>query len=377
MATKRDFYEVLGLSKNASKDDIKAAYRKLAKQYHPDVNKTAGAEEKFKEVQEAYDILYDDQKRSTYDQFGMAAFEQGNGENPNPFRGFGGQGNFQDVDLGDLFGSFFGGNTRRRQTPTGPQRGADAFMRVKILFMDAILGKKVKIPVTYDEPCSQCGGTGARSSSDIETCPTCHGQGRVRTRQQTILGTYETESVCPTCHGTGKVVREKCNTCNGAGYNRVKTNIEVSIPAGINAGQQIRVSGKGERGANGGPNGDLFLEIVIEKHSYFTRDGNDIHIEIPISIVDATLGTTIDVPTVYGDVTVRIPAGTQPGQILKVRGKGVRDLRGNDSGDQFIHLRVETPTKLSKEQRDLLTRFKETETKDDSVWEKFKNGFRS
>lgn len=378
MATKRDFYEVLGLSKNASKDEIKAAYRKLAKQYHPDVNKEPGAEAKFKEVSEAYEVLYDDQKRATYDQFGMAAFEQGaGGQAQNPFQGFGGQSSFQDVDLGDLFGSFFGGGTRRSRTPTGPQRGPDSFMRVKISFMDSIMGKKVKIPVTYDEPCQHCGGTGARSSSDIETCPTCHGSGRVRTRQQTILGTYESESVCPRCHGSGKVINHECDSCGGAGYTRVKASIEVSIPAGINEGQQIRVSGKGERGANGGPNGDLFLEMAIDKHQYFTRDGNDIHIEIPISIIDAALGTTIDVPTVYGDVTVRIPAGTQPGQILKIRGKGVHDLRGNDSGDQFVHLNVQVPTKLSKDQRDLLERYKNNEPKGDSVWEKFKNSFRN
>jgi len=375
MATKRDYYEVLGVAKGASKDEIKAAYRQLAKKYHPDVNKEPGAEEKFKEVQEAYEVLYDDQKRATYDQFGHAAFDQNAGQNP--FQGFGGQG-FQDVDLGDLFGSFFGGgSSRRRASASGPQRGADSFMRVKISFMDAINGKRVKLPVTYDEPCVKCGGTGARSASDIETCPTCHGSGTVRTRQQTILGTFESQSVCPTCHGSGKTIRATCDNCHGAGYNRVKSDIEINVPSGIAAGQQIRVSGKGERGNNGGPNGDLFIEIIVDKHPYFTRDGNDIHITIPLSFVDCALGTTLDVPTVYGDVTLKIPAGTQPDQTLKVKGKGVHDIRGGDRyGDQYIHLDVKTPSNLSREQRDLLQRFKDSEPRSESTWEKFKNSFR-
>ncbi|MFZ9781968.1 MAG: molecular chaperone DnaJ [Bacilli bacterium] len=377
MATKKDFYSVLGVGKSASKDEIKTAYRKLAKQYHPDVNKAADAEQKFKEVQEAYDILYDDQKRAAYDQFGHAAFDQNAGGNPFQGGGFGnGFSGFQDVDLGDIFGSFFGGGQRRSRQPSGPQRGADTQMRLRIDFMDAINGKKLSIPIQYDESCVTCAGSGARSSSDLETCRQCGGTGRQRVRQRTILGMMETETVCDNCQGKGKKIKHVCNTCQGKGYNRVKTDIEVNIPAGINAGQQIRIPGKGERGDLGGPNGDLYLEIAINKHPHFTREGNDIHIEIPISFVDATLGITLDIPTVYGDVSLIIPAGTQPEKVLKIKGKGVKDLRGQAPGDQYIHLKIETPTKLSKKQRELLESFR-AEDEDDTTFKKFKKFFRN
>ncbi|MFZ9703891.1 MAG: molecular chaperone DnaJ [Bacilli bacterium] len=377
MATKKDFYSVLGVGKSASKDEIKTAYRKLAKQYHPDVNKAADAEQKFKEVQEAYDILYDDQKRAAYDQFGHAAFDQNAGGNPFQGGGFGnGFSGFQDVDLGDIFGSFFGGGQRRSRQPSGPQRGADTQMRLRIDFMDAINGKKLSIPIQYDESCVTCAGSGARSSSDLETCRQCGGTGRQRVRQRTILGMMETETVCDNCQGKGKKIKHVCNTCQGKGYNRVKTDIEVNIPAGINAGQQIRIPGKGERGDLGGPNGDLYLEIAINKHPHFTREGNDIHIEIPISFVDATLGITLDIPTVYGDVSLIIPEGTQPEKVLKIKGKGVKDLRGQAPGDQYIHLKIETPTKLSKKQRELLESFR-AEDEDDTTFKKFKKFFRN
>ena len=377
MATKRDFYDVLGISKSASKDDIKAAYRKLAKQYHPDLNKAPDAEKKFKEVQEAYDILFDEQKRAAYDQFGHAAFDQqGGGGNPFQGGGFGGFSGFQDVDLGDVFGSFFGGGQRRSRQPSGPQRGADTQMRLRIDFMDAINGKKLTIPIQYDESCLTCAGSGARSSSDLETCRQCNGSGRQRVRQRTILGMMETEAVCDNCQGRGKKIKATCATCQGKGYNRTKTDIEVNIPAGINTGQQIRISGKGERGDLGGPNGDLYLEISINTHPHFNREGNDIHLEIPISFVDATLGVTLDIPTVYGDVSLMIPAGTQPDKVLKVKGKGVKDLRGQAPGDQYIHLKIETPTNLSKKQKDLLESFRSDEQQETS-FKKFKKFFRN
>ena len=377
MATKRDFYDVLGISKSASKDDIKAAYRKLAKQYHPDLNKAPDAEKKFKEVQEAYDILFDEQKRAAYDQFGHAAFDQqGGGGNPFQGGGFGGFSGFQDVDLGDVFGSFFGGGQRRSRQPSGPQRGADTQMRLRIDFMDAINGKKLTIPIQYDESCLTCAGSGARSSSDLETCRQCNGSGRQRVRQRTILGMMETEAVCDNCQGRGKKIKATCATCQGKCYNRTKTDIEVNIPAGINTGQQIRISGKGERGDLGGPNGDLYLEISINKHPHFNREGNDIHLEIPISFVDATLGVTLDIPTVYGDVSLMIPAGTQPDKVLKVKGKGVKDLRGQAAGDQYIHLKIETPTNLSKKQKDLLESFRSDEQQETS-FKKFKKFFRN
>ena len=378
MATKRDFYDVLGISKSANKDDIKAAYRKLAKQYHPDLNKAPDAEKKFKEVQEAYDILFDDQKRAAYDQFGHAAFDQqGGGGNPFQGGGFGGFSGFQDVDLGDVFGSFFGGGQRRSRQPSGPQRGADTQMRLRIDFMDAINGKKLTIPVQYDESCLTCAGSGARSSSDLETCRQCNGSGRQRVRQRTILGMMETEAVCDNCQGRGKKIKATCNTCHGKGYNRTKTDIEINIPSGINTGQQIRINGKGERGALGGPNGDLYLEISINKHPHFNREGNDIHLAIPISFVDATLGVTLDIPTVYGDVSLMIPAGTQPEKVLKIKGKGVKDLRGQAPGDQYVHLKIETPTNLSRKQKELLESFRGEDQQQDTSFKKFKKFFRN
>lgn len=374
MATKRDYYETLGLGKNASKDEIKAAYRRLAKKYHPDVNKDAEAEGKFKEVQEAYDVLFDDQKRATYDQFGHAAFDQAAGAG-NPFSGFGG--GFQDVDLGDLFGSFFGGTGgRRTRQSTGPRRGADSAMRIKIDFMDAIHGKKISFPISYEEACTTCGGSGARSTRDIDTCSTCGGSGAVRQRQRTILGTMETQVACPDCRGRGKTIRVACSVCQGNGYNRVRTDIEVSIPAGINEGQQIRIPNKGERGVEGGPNGDLYLEVAIKPHEHFQRNGNDIHIEVPISFVDATLGLTIDVPTVYGEVSVTIPPGTQPDKILKVRAHGVKDMRGSTQGDQYIHLKVMTPNNITKRQKELYEQIRAEEGKGDSLFERFKRLFK-
>lgn len=378
MAEKRDYYEVLGVSKTASQDEIKSAWRKLAKTYHPD-NKETGDEAKFKEAQEAYDVLKDDQKRAAYDQFGHAAFDQGGAGGPGGFNGgFNGgfAGGFEDVDLGDIFSSIFGGGGRRRQTRTGPQRGNDSVMRVKISFMDAINGKQIKLNVTYDQPCPTCNGTGAKSPNDVETCSRCHGTGTVRGRQQSLFGTVETQTVCPDCGGTGKKIKTPCPDCGGKGYKKVKTEIEVNIPAGINSGQQIRIPGKGERGQNGGQNGDLYLEVIVEPHQYFKRDGNDIHIDTSISMVDAALGVTLTVPTVYGDIEVKVPEGTQPGAILKVRGKGVKDLRSGIQGDQYIHLDVKTPTKLSKEQKELLQKFAGLQPKEESFFDRFKSKFK-
>ena len=362
---KRDFYEVLGVNKSASKDEIKSAYRKLAKKYHPDINKEPGAEEKFKEVQEAWDVLGDDKKRQMYDQFGMAAFEQGasTGGAGNPFSGagFGSQG-FGGVDLGDIFSSFFGGRAGSRRANVGPQRGEDTLQRIRVPFMDAILGKKVLVPVSYDEPCKTCGGTGAKSASAIKTCPHCNGKGYVSVQQRTLFGMMESQQVCP--------------DCGGKGYVHIKRDMEVNIPAGINQGQQIVVRGKGEHGINGGPNGDLYLEIVLIPHPNFRRDGNDIHIDIPISFVDATLGKKVDVPTVYGECEVEIPAGTQPNQILRLKGRGIKDMRKGTPGDEYLHIQIKTPTKLSKEQKKLLEDYQKSEGKEDSIFEKFIKSFK-
>lgn len=375
MASKRDYYEVLGVNKSATKDEIKSAYRKLAKQYHPDLNKAPDAADKFKEVQEAYDVLYDDNKRAQYDQFGHAAFEQG-GQGGfgggNPFGGgFGGAG----PDLSDIFNQFFGGG-RTQARRSGPQKGQDTLTRIRINFMDSILGTQISLPVTYDEPCSHCHGTGAESSSSMTTCPHCGGRGTVVTQQRTIFGVVSSESSCPHCGGTGKIIRDKCHTCGGEGYSRVKKDISINIPAGISSGQQIRVQGKGGRGYNGGPSGDLYVEVVVAPHPDFKRDGNDIHIEVPLSFVDCALGTTIEVPTVYGEVTVKVPEGTQPDQILKIKERGVKDLRSGRPGDEFVHIKVKTPTKLNKTQRDLLSAFQAQVDKKENVFSKWKDKFK-
>jgi molecular chaperone DnaJ len=370
VATKRDYYDVLGVSRNATQDQIKSSYRKLAKKYHPDINKEKGANEKFKEVQEAYDILSDPQKKQMYDQFGHAAFDQTAGSGP--FGG--GAGGFQDVDLGDIFSSFFGGGRTRRQ-PTGPVTGNDVIARVQIDFMDAIKGKRIKFRHIYDQMCTHCHGTGAESPSDIETCSTCNGTGVVSATQQTLFGTMQTQKTCPTCGGSGKTIRNRCSKCNGAGYNRVKVDLDVKIPAGINTGQQIRIVEKGERGYNGGPNGDLYLEIIVKPHKSFVRNGNDITLTIPLDFVDAALGTTIEVPTVYGNVEVKIPAGTQPSTKLRLKGKGVNGLRGG-TGDQYLEFDIKTPENLLKEQRELLEQYKKIEPKEKSIFQRFKDRFK-
>ena len=380
MAEKRDYYEVLGVKKGATKDEIKSAYRKLAKTYHPD-NKETGNADKFKEIQEAYDVLYDDKKRQMYDQFGHAAFEQGagGGAGGNPFAGgFGGFGGFEDVDLGDIFSSFFGGGRRggSSRASTGPQRGQDVAMRINISFMDAINGKKQDITLNYDETCPDCKGTGARSPDAIKTCSYCSGRGRVRMQRQSLFGVMETEQTCPHCNGTGKQITDKCPTCGGKGYTRKKKTITINIPAGINNGQQIRSAGMGEIGENGGPHGDLYVEIAVAPHPNFQRDGNDIHITIPLDFVDAILGTQVEIPTVYGDKLLNIPAGTQPGQMLRMKGHGVKDFRTGKPGDQYVHLEIKMPTNLSKEQKKCLEDYKKCAPKEDSFFQRFKNSFK-
>ncbi|MDY0177842.1 MAG: molecular chaperone DnaJ [Bacilli bacterium] len=380
MAEKRDLYEVLGIKKTATKDEIKSAYRKLAKKYHPD-NKETGNEAKFKEVQEAYDILFDDNKKATYDQFGHAAFDQA-GRNPgaNPFSGgfsgnpFGDEG----IDLGDIFSSFFGGGSQRSTRQSGPRRGSDVIMRVKVDFMDSITGRDITVPYTYDATCPTCGGTGAKSASHVHTCSNCGGKGYVKAQKRTLFGAVETQETCPVCNGTGKTISEKCPTCNGNTYVRTKIDLKVHVPAGISSGQQIRVSGKGGRGHNGGPSGDLFIEVIVKPDSKFQRNGNDISMELPLDFVDAILGIKIEVPTVYGNVIVNIPSGTQPETTIRMKGCGVKDLKTQKPGDQYIKIKVQVPKHLTKKQRETLESYKAetlnktSESKFDKLKKKFK-----
>lgn len=374
MADKRDYYDVLGLSKGASEDEIKKAYRKLAKQYHPDINKSPDAEAKFKEINEAYEVLSDSQKRSNYDQFGFDGVDS---------NGFGqGFSNFNMDDLGDIFSNFmggmgggfsgfnFGGRSSRR---TGPMKGENRYMSMDIEFLEAVHGVSKTININVDKKCEQCDGTGAKSKSDIETCPTCHGSGVTMRQSRTPFGVIQQQGVCPDCRGSGKHIKKVCPHCGGTGYNNVKEKVEVNIPAGISSGQQVRLQGYGERGENGGPNGDLYIEIRVRSHKYFIRDDNDIYIKVPITSVEATLGTTIDVPTPYGDVELSIPAGSQPNSRLRIKGYGIKDLRGSSKGDLYVELEVTIPKKLSKEEKELYEKLSE---KKENIFDKFKKSFK-
>ncbi|MDR1697757.1 MAG: molecular chaperone DnaJ [Erysipelotrichaceae bacterium] len=355
MATKKDFYEVLGVKKTASNDEIKMAYRKLARQYHPD-NKETGSEAKFKEVQEAYEILSDSGKRGQYDQLGHAAFEQGTG---NPYGGFQGAQGFSDFDFGDIFSSIFGGGRGESRTSSGPLRGADQLIHVEIGFMDAILGKIINIgKIKYDRLCTVCNGTGAASPNDFITCPKCNGKGKIIVEQRSIFGTMRQEAICPDCQGRGKIIKNRCSACGGEGYQRITEPLDVKVPAGINQDQQIRLSGKGLRGKNGGPVGDLFIEIKIRPHQYFTRKGNDIYLKVPLDFYDAALGVKIKVPTIYGETELVIKEGTQGGTVYKISKAGVKDLRTGNPGDMYVEVTTKTPTSISRSQREALTKIK-------------------
>lgn len=375
---KRDFYQVLGISKGATDDEIKKAYRTLAKKYHPDINKAVDAPDKFKEIQEAYDVLSDSKKKQLYDQYGHAGVDPqaGFGGFGQGFEGFG-QG-FDGVDIGDIFNSFFGGGARGSTRRSGPMKGNDRFVQLTIDFIDSVFGKNTEMNLNIDTKCEVCDGSGARSASDVVTCSRCNGSGIMMATQNTPFGAIRTQTTCSDCQGKGKVIRNKCEACSGQGYTKKKTNIEVKIPAGIAAGQQLRVSGKGDRGLNGGPNGDLYIEIDVNPHSVFKRDGKNIHIELPISFPDAALGFKLDVPTVYGDVELTVPEGVQDGQILRIKEKGIKDLRSTQIGDQFVHVKIETPTKLSKEEKALYEQLKIMQKKSsDSIFSKIKKKFKS
>lgn len=365
MADKRDVYETLGVNKNSSPDEIKQAYRKLAKKYHPDLNHEPGAAEKFKEVQEAYDILSDSDKKARYDQFGWPGVDPQAGGGFNGFQGgFNGAGG-DFGDLGDIFAQFFGGGARQRSqaNPSGPTRGEDIFSSLKISFMESVKGVNKTIPLSYYKPCSNCNGSGAQSSKDIETCSRCRGTGRVRVTQQTLFGQMATERTCPDCNGTGKKIKVKCSKCNGVGYEKVKENYELKIPAGIGNGRQLRLQGKGHPGRNGGPCGDLYIEIGVELSTTFKREGNNIHIELPISPVDAILGATLEVPTVYGMEKITIPSGAQNGDTIKIKNKGFKAVNSDFYGDQIVHLVIKVPSSLSREEKSMYDAIRQAELK--------------
>lgn len=364
MSEKRDYYEVLGVDKNASAADIKKAYKKMARKYHPDLNRDnpKAAEEKFKEVNEAYDVLKDPQKKAQYDQFGHAAFDGGMGSGAGGFGGFG-QGGFGGFGgggegFGDIFDMFFGGGGRRSRQ-AGPERGNDLRYDLEISFEEAAFGKEVELNIPRTENCTTCHGTGAAPGTQPETCPDCHGSGTRQTVQNTPFGRMVNQTTCNRCHGTGKIVKNTCSDCHGTGHKKVKRKIEVKIPKGVDQGARVRVSGGGEAGKLGGPNGDLYVYIFIKEHKVFKRDGYDVIVEVPVTFVQASLGAKVQVPTLDGPVDVKIPAGIQSGKILRLRGKGVPHLRDSSRGDEHVVIKVLTPQNLNQRQKELLQEFGE------------------
>lgn len=371
--SKRDYYEVLGVGKDASKDEIKKAFRKLARKYHPDVNKDPGAPEKFKEAQEAYEVLSNPQKKAQYDQFGHA----------DPNQGFGGQG-FDGADFGgfgDIFDMFFGGGSRKRD-PNAPRQGEDLQYTMSLTFEEAAFGKETDITIPAEETCSACHGSGAKPGTKPETCPHCHGSGQLNTEQNTPFGRVVNRRVCHHCHGTGKFIKEKCSVCGGKGKIRKNKKIHVKIPAGIDEGQQIRVSGKGESGANGGPAGDLYVLFHVKPHKFFEREGDDVHCEVPLSFAQVALGDEIEVPTLYGKIKLKIPAGTQTGTNFRLKGKGIKNVRGYGQGDQHVTIRVVTPKRLSEEEKDLFKKLSDLggaslHDENDNFFSKVKRAFKA
>ncbi len=364
MADKRDYYEVLGVDKSASDDKLKKAYRKAAKKYHPDLNPgDEAAEKSFKEVNEAYEVLSDKDKRARYDQFGHAGVDPNFGAGGGGYGGgFGG--GFGDFgDLGDIFSSFFGGGFGggggRRSNPNAPRRGNDTAASVVISFEEAAKGCKKNIKVTKIDTCPDCSGTGAKKGTTVKTCPICHGSGQVAATQRTPFGVIQTQQVCNQCHGSGKIIETPCDTCNGKGRIRHTVEKAVEIPAGIDDGQVINVRGGGDSGINGGPSGDLRINVSVRPHPIFERDGYDVYCEIPITFTQAALGDEITVPTLDGKVKFTIHEGTQPGDEFKLRGKGIQRLNYSGKGDQYVKITVEVPKDLTKAQKNKLQEFED------------------
>lgn len=357
---KRDYYEVLGVDKNADDAALKKAYRALAKKYHPDVNPgDAEAEKKFKEASEAYAVLSDAEKRRQYDQFGHAAFDGGAG-GAGGFGGFDFSGaDFSDI-FGDIFGDFFGGGSRRGRANNGPMQGANVRKGIRITFEEAVFGCEKELEVILKETCSTCNGSGAKPGTSPETCPKCNGRGQVVYTQQSFFGTMQNVQTCPQCNGSGKIIKEKCSDCSGTGYKSVKKKISVTIPAGIDNGQSIRIREKGEPGINGGPRGDLLVEVTVSRHPIFGRQDMHIFSTAPISFAQAALGGDVRIKTVDGDVLYTVAPGTKTDTKVRLRGKGVPSLRDKKvRGDHYVTLVVQTPENLSAEAKEVLRRFDE------------------
>ncbi len=367
MADKKDYYEVLGVNKNSTDDEIKKAYRKLARKYHPDLNRDdpKAAEEKMKEINEAYDVLKDKEKRAQYDQFGHAAFSGG---------GYGqGGGTYTNINMDDIFGNMGGGfgfgdifndifgnqgqtRTRRKR---GPERGADLRYDLRITFEEAAFGKEMTIKVPRMETCEECGGTGAKKGTTPDECPDCHGTGLRQTTTRTPFGIIANSRPCERCHGTGQIIKNPCEHCHGIGKVKVDRDIKINIPKGVDTGQRLRIQGGGQAGERGGAPGDLYVYIVIKPHKIFTREDTAVHCEVPISFVQAALGAKVEAPTIDGKVELTIPEGTQSGAVLRIQGKGIPKLRGDGRGDEFVKIKVLTPKNLSNRQKKLLREFEE------------------
>ena len=358
--SKKDYYETLGVNKNASDAEIKSAFRKLAKQYHPDICKEENAEAKFKEVQEAYSVLSDENKRKQYDQFGHAAFDQASG-------GYGGgYGNFnaQDFDFADIFdnifGNSFGFGSSGASQRSSKTRGNDKLIHITLDFEEAVFGCEKQINVTVSEKCRECDGEGG---FDAKTCTTCHGSGTITQQQRSLFGNFMTRTTCPDCGGKGKTFKNKCTECNGHGKVTKNKTLNVTIPAGVDNGNRLRLSGKGEAGTNGGPNGDLYLEFSVKEHKYFERDEDDIYLRVPITVTEAALGCKKTIPTIKGNIKLTIPAGSNTGDKHRLKGKGVEDLHSGSKGNMYVIINVVIPSKIDKKQKKLFEELSATDLK--------------
>ena len=365
---KRDYYEVLGVDKNASEADIKSAFRRLAKKYHPDVSKEENAAEKFKEAQEAYAVLSDPEKRKQYDQFGHSAFSGNGGAGFSGFEGFD-FGNVSDI-FEDIFeGMGFSSGRSRSRSQNSPRKGADVLHRMTIDFEEAVYGTKKDIKIDVEEDCEECHGKGGFNS---KTCSECHGSGTITQEQRTMFGSFLTKTTCPYCKGTGNVFEKTCQECRGHGKVNSRKTITITVPAGIDSGNRLRIAGKGGAGLNGGPNGDLYIEFIVKEHDYYQRSDDDIYIELPLTITEAVLGTKKEVPTLYGNVDLTIPAGTQNGDKMRLRGKGIENVNTKRKGDMYVITKIIIPEKLSRDQKKLFEELSYTDLETSKYFKNYK-----